>query len=143
MPTELPNTLTPQEKTLKIETVHPFLSNIESETLKVTDKNSDAEPKIDLALTIETDETTSVVFEVDKTSVQFNHILKLKSESSGLILTEAEKGLVTKPIPHANVILISTPQNSVDYFPLAGTNALLVASDSGWSLEDLGDCDQE
>lgn len=143
MPAGNLNAPEPQQKTLKLQVVHPFLSCIESETVRVMDKNGETEPKIDLSLTVETNETTSGVFEIDKTSVQFSHIFKLKSGAAGLIMAEEGQGLTVKALSQSNAILVSTPQSPIDYFPMAGQDALLVASDSGWSLEALGKCDSE
>ena len=142
MSTKASGSVEPQKKTLKLKITHPFLSNIASETIKVKDQNGEEEPKIDLSLKIEADKTASDVLELDDESVKSTHVFKLKSGVSGLIMVEDGKGLTAKVLPQANAILISTPQNSIDYLPLTGQNALLVASESGWNLEAVGDCDQ-
>lgn len=127
------------DRSIQLKVKHPFLFKVNSDTIKVDDKNDQTPPVYEISLSIETSPDVSAVLEIDKAQDQYT--LKLNSQVQGLLCIL--NGELSYFNPDATGLIVSTPAKILDLFPLSGpSDALLVAdSETGWSLEEVSTCD--
>lgn len=127
------------DRNIQIKVKHPFLFKVNSDTIKVDDKNDQAPPAYEIFFSLETSPAVRAVLEIEKAQDQYT--LKLNSQAQGLLCVLG--GELSYFNPDDTGLIVSTPEKILDLFSLSGSSdALLVAdSESGWSLQEVGTCD--